>query len=151
VRNGLVAIQKAMETGRTHKTAERELGRIRALFGGPSTDEIEPGEAWAERARSDLQSLPPNQRRAWDQLLAHCAAAEPSKPTRKWLVTASQLVNALGREQFKKIVLLWFPLVALPRPVHRAPTHPQWEPDPDLLITNRNATILKGLAWCCSA
>jgi hypothetical protein len=150
VRTGLGAIQKALESGRGHKAEQRELGRIRSLLGGPSTVEIETGEAWAEQARADLQSIDPDRRRAWNTLLAHCTTAESSKPAKKWLTTADELIEGIGREEFKKTVLRWFPLVPLPRPVHREPTHAQWEPDPDLLITDRNATILKGLAWCCS-
>ncbi len=148
VRAGLTAIQRAMETGRIHKAEQRELGRIRSLLGGPSTVEIEPGEAWAEQARADLQTLGSNQGQAWSRLLAHCTTAESSKPAKKWLATASELVG--GIEEFRKFVPQWFALVALPRPVHREPRHTQWEPDPDLLISDRNATILKGLAWCCS-
>jgi hypothetical protein len=150
VRIGLAAIQKALEAGRGHKAEQRELGRIRSLLGGPSTVEIEPGEAWSDQARSDLQSIDPTLRRVWNSLLAHCITAESSKPAKKWLATAAELIEGIGREEFKKTMLQWFPLVALPRPVHREPTHAQWEPDPDLLITDRNATILKGLAWCCS-
>jgi hypothetical protein len=150
VRTGLAAIQTAMEHGRVHKAEQKELGRIRSLLGGPSTVEIEPGEAWSERARADLQSFGPKQAPAWSALLAHCTTAESSKPAKKWLTAAAELVNIIGRDEFKTTVLQWFSLVALPRPVHREPAHPQWEADPDQLITDRNATILKGLAWSCA-
>jgi hypothetical protein len=151
VRTILLDIQKNLEEApRLPKDDQKELGRLRAVLGGASTAEIEPGEAWSEKARADLQSFKPKEREGWNRLLAHCIAAESSKPTKKWLAEANKLVDALGRKVFKTTVLDWFPLVARPRPVHRAAAHPQWQADPDLLITNRNATILKGLAWCCA-
>ncbi len=150
VRAGLLDIQKKMEVGRLPKDEQQELGRIRSLLGGTGTAEIEPGEAWSEKARADLRSLAPKQRDAWNRLLAHCTTAESSKPTKKWLTQAGEFVTVLGQDAFKKTVLDWFPLVARHRPVHREAANPQWEADPDLLITDRNATILKGLAWCCA-
>jgi hypothetical protein len=150
VSSGLAEIQRALEAGRARKNEQQALGRIRSLLGGPSTVEIEPGEAWSERARADLAALPGNKRQPWNRLLAHCTSAESSKPAKKWLAAAGELMEALGRDEFRKSVVQWFPLVSQSRVIHRETMHPQWEPDPDLLITDRNATILKGLAWCCS-
>jgi hypothetical protein len=149
IRGGLLEIQKNLESVRLPPYLERMLTRIRDLL-GPGAPEIEPGEAWSNRACADLRSLAPSAREGWDRLVVHCAAADSSKPTKKWLTCAGELVATLGKDTFKKTVLEWFPLVAKPRPVHRAPRQPQWEPDPDLLITDRNATILKGLVWCCA-
>ncbi|HWI58155.1 MAG TPA: hypothetical protein VNZ22_13075, partial [Bacillota bacterium] len=146
IRSRLVRIQKQLEGYRLHKAQQRELGRIRALLGEASTEEIEPGEAWANQARQDFAALDPSSRAAWNRLVAHCLTAETSKPAKKWLTTANELVAAIGQQAFKQALLKWFPLVALPRPIHRAPRHATWTPDPDLLITERNALILKGLA-----
>jgi hypothetical protein len=150
VRAGLQEIQGKMEAGRLPKDEQRILGRIHALLGGPAVTEMEPGEAWSEQARADLHSIATTEREAWNRLLAHCVAADASKPTKKWLTQAGELLNTLGRDEFKRSVLRWFPLVERPRPIHRAATHPEWEADPDLLIADRNATILKGLVWCCT-
>jgi hypothetical protein len=143
VRAGLLEIQRRLENSQLLKDGQRDLGRLRAVLGGIGTQEIEGGEAWAEQARTDLGGLAPELRRAWNALIVHCTTAEPAKPTKKWLAQAGELVAKLGGEEFKRLVMKWFPLVARPRPVHREPKHSQSEPDPDLLITDRNATIMR--------
>lgn len=150
IRAGLSKILEKMDTRQMPNHLQRIPARIRDLLRAPGTLAIEPGEAWSDRACADLQSLAPRRRDVWNRLLAHCVAADFSKPTKKWLAEANELVTALGKAGFKKTVLEWFPLVARPRPIHRAVEQPQWQPEPDLLITDRNATILKGLVWSCA-
>src|SRR5262249_26410467 len=145
LRAGLIRLRQLMEQGPMHKAQQRELGRINALLGGAGTEEIEPGEAWANRARTDLDAMERKQQESWEKLIAHCLAADSSKPTKKWLMTANELVGAIGPSKFKALVMKWFALVALPRPEHQDVPH-EHAPDPDLLISDRNGTILKGLA-----
>ena len=58
-----------------------------------------------------------------------------------------------GREDrappLREAVLRWFPLVDRPRtrPVER---WTEWQPDPNLLIQDKNADILKALVWLCA-
>jgi hypothetical protein len=132
------------------REGQQLVGRLRALVGGVGTGEIEPGEAWANAARENLDALPAAKRSAWDAFIGHCTTAQPSKPAKKWLAKAAELIAAIGIDQFKQAVIKWFPLVALPRPEHRENPAPRYQPDPDLLITDRNAIILKGLAWSCA-
>jgi hypothetical protein len=111
---------------------------------------IEPGEAWSNAAIEDLNRMSTEERQHWCRLLQHCQQAESSKPTLKWTKKAKECVEAVGREKLKSQLLPWFELVALPRPVHREPRQPQYEPDPDQLIADVNSVILKGLVWACA-
>jgi hypothetical protein len=130
----------------TQAAGRKLLEDFASLFGKPQPPAIEPGEAWSDAALADLQGSDA----AWGSLIAHCGTADSSKPAAKWLKQAAAMVEEIGRPQFKTRVIRWFELVALPRPEHQA-LHPNAQrPDPDWLIGERNATVLRGLAWCCA-
>ncbi len=131
--------------------ADRKLlARIKPLLGEVSMPQIDTGEAWSNAAIADLKGMPADQRSRWSRLLLYCQTADSSKPSQKWLKGANTLVEAVGRDDFKRRLQHWFELVALPRPVHQEPRYPQYDPDPDQLITDANSLILKGLTWCCA-
>jgi hypothetical protein len=139
------------------KSSRRILGagrklitRIGSLIDKQATVPVEPGEAWSNAALEDLKRMRPGQLSSWCPLLLHCQKAESSKPTQKWLKAANELLEAVGRNDFKGRVQHWFELVALPRPIHQEPRSPEYDPDPDQLIADANSVILKGLAWCCA-
>ena len=119
-----------------------------ALTGDAPDLPLEPGEAWSDAALGRIRSLDEEPRSAWRQLVAHCAKATGGKPSGKWLETAGSLLDRLGREAFGEDVRAWFPLVDRPR-TRELPV-PRWGPDPNLLIDDANADVLKGLVWCTS-
>lgn len=126
------------------------LVRIKALLGEGGVPNILAGEAWSNAALADLKEMPRDRRSRWYRLLLHCQTADASKPSQKWVKTANELVEAVGRVEFKQRIQNWFEFVALPRPVHREPQNAQYDPDPDLLLADANSLILKGLTWCCA-
>jgi hypothetical protein len=151
LREPLQKLKGSMKTG-IWESAERK--RIRAaidrlLLKDPPPP-LDPGEAWSNVALEDLKAMAPAESAGWVELFLHCQKADAPRPTQKWAKTAKELVESVGREVFKNLVLRWFELVALPRPVHREPEHPNYSPDPDQLITDQNSMILKGLVWCCA-
>jgi len=133
-------------------TAEERkvLEGFAALSGKPQRPSVEKGEAWSDAALADLKQMSSDESAEWAALLAHCRAAESSKPAKKWLKEAGELVGRIGKPEFKAHVLRWFEMVAQPRSLHQE-IHPNAQrPDPDLLICEQNATVLRGLAWCCA-
>jgi hypothetical protein len=151
LREALRHLRGSMCAGSPWESAARKRARdtIGRLIARQPPPPLDAGEAWSNAALEDLKALPPAQQETWGALLHHCAGATPSKPTRKWSRAAKEMVEAVGRDEFKMRVVRWFDLVAQPRPVHRAAPS-RWQPDPDYLITDRNAGVLKGLAWCCA-
>jgi Domain of unknown function (DUF4132) len=125
------------------------LEELGTLIGKPRPKLIEPGEAWSEAAIAEMGKMAEGEQEAWRDLLAHCATASASSPAKKWLRRADELVNQIGKAQFSTRVRAWFALVALPRPIHQVARHPDTA-DPDMLIGERNAVLLKGLAWSCA-
>ena len=55
----------------------------------------------------------------------------------------------VGDGEFKKQILKWFPLVNQPRTQPVTDYEPEYQPDPNLLIIEPHADMLKGLAWSC--
>jgi hypothetical protein len=151
LKEALLRLKSAMKPGSRWESAARNRFRdtIVRLTARRQPELIEAGEAWSNAALEDLKAMTEEKREAWLSLLEHCHQATPSKPPQKWSRAAMELIEPLGDAEFKTRVARWFELVRLPRPVHCEPRS-RWQPNPDLLLTERNSTILKGLAWCCA-
>lgn len=108
-----------------------------------------PGEAWSDRALQDINAMPSEQRQLWCELLTHCQSATAGKPAAKWLKTAGTILDRVGQDGFREMIVIWLPLVDQPRTQtleHRV----QFGPDPNMKIIGPHEDILKGLAWSCS-
>jgi hypothetical protein len=146
----LTKLIKCLEEGHSTEETRRWAARLRELGGlSNSTLPLVPGEAWSDAAKSDIEAMEGEERGAWVDLLQHCTRARGAKPAQKWSGGASALLEKIGRPAFERSVLRWFPLVERPRtrPVERGS---QWQPDPNLLLQDENADILKALAWLCA-
>jgi hypothetical protein len=131
--------------------------RIAAMLEAPALKgkalprvELSPGEAWSDNAIAYLKKLPEDKCAPWMHLLNFCQQASGGTPSGAWLTKARTSVKAIGFEQFKKTVLTWFPLVNSPRTQPLEHRSPQYTPDPNQLILEPHANLLKGLVWCCS-
>jgi hypothetical protein len=127
--------------------ARRALQRLDALVSGKANLQLVPGEAWTDAAIVELGKIGPAEREVWIRLLDHCQQATSGSPTAKWLKESESLVSSLGEGKLRERLLAWLPLVDRPRPGERLPV-PQYGPDPNLLPTDANVDILKGLVWC---
>ena len=107
------------------------------------------GEAFSDRAIQDLEALPPARQQTWTQLLIKCQESSSGKPSGTWLKSTQPLLDAIGLATFHQYLLQWFPLVERPRTQPIA-SWSQWQPDPNQMINERNADILKGLVWLCA-
>jgi hypothetical protein len=140
--------QRARETS-------RYAAKIEALVGsGDSMDTITmpitPGEAWSDQALSDLNAMSAEQRWLWGKLLNHARSANGGKPAAAWLKRATDLQNSIGNTAFKTQVLNWFLLVDKPRTQVIERWH-NWSPNPNLMIMDQHADLIKGLVWGCMA
>ncbi len=130
------ALRKAWQALRQHCNDNVRIdefrARITALVDGPDA-RIESGEAWADAAIADIAALDADAKAAWAALLDHVARAKAGKPTPKWSATATTLRGAAPG--FRECVLRWFSLVPA---------------DESRQMLDRNANVLKGLAWCCA-
>jgi hypothetical protein len=106
------------------------------------------GEAWSDQALSDLQEMSAGKRAAWLALLLHCQTGSGSVPTARWTKQAGLLLAGVAPD-FGSTVSCWFALVDKPRTQRIEDWNPHL-PDPNNLIVEKHADILKGLAWCCA-
>jgi hypothetical protein len=123
--------------------------RLEALHISPASLPIQAGEAWSDKALADLGAMSAKKRAAWTALLAHCLAATGGQPSKSWLHEAEKGIDALGYPEFRQRLLSWFPLVDKPR-TQVVARWADWKPNPNLMIIEPHADILKGLAWCCT-
>lgn len=115
----LAALRRAFpEVKPDDGNAGDELVKVRELLA--LLPELNPGEAWADRALADLETLPPETRTLWRALLEHCATAKASKPTQRWTKQAAILLQKLDDKTLADWLPSWLGLVGKPRtfPLH---------------------------------
>jgi hypothetical protein len=127
----------------------QNINKLYEIAGLGSRNPLFSGEAWSDFVINQINNLNENEKPNWIALLNHCAAATGSVPSAKWLKTADAIVERIDRDNFKQSILQWFPLVDKPR-TQRIERWSEWSPDPNLLLNDRNADILKGLVWFCA-
>lgn len=134
----------------SYQTAETRkwIVKLKELSGEESfRNPLVSGETWSDAAIADV--LAENKgKNVWLELLTLAQTAAGSAPKAKWLKTAKELHEKIGVESFKSHILKWFPLVDKPRTIEIL-TWSEWSPNPNLLINDVNADILKGLVWLC--
>jgi hypothetical protein len=150
LRERVARLIECLEEGHSTEETRRWAARLRELGGhSNATLPLVPGEAWSDAALGDIEAMADEERTAWVALLQHCTRARGAKPAQKWSKDAEAVLGKIGRPAFEGAVVRWFPLVERPRtrPMERVS---QWQPDPNLLLQDENADLLKALAWLCA-
>lgn len=124
----------------------QQIHQLSELAGRLARNPLVSGEAWSDDALSRVNGFDESTRANWIELLNVCVAAKGSVPTGKWRKASDAALENVGWDNFKTAVLSWFPLVDKPR-TNRIWTWSEWSPDPNLLINDHNADVLKGLVW----
>ncbi|MEM8874188.1 MAG: DUF4132 domain-containing protein [Planctomycetota bacterium] len=101
---------------------------------------IDPRDAWAELALSEISKMPNDRQRVWHALLVHAASGNGDKPTKAWTKHAKPLLDAVGVDEFTKRATTWLPALALSR-----------EGGKPIVIQVKNGEALRGLAWFAAA
>jgi hypothetical protein len=141
-------IADALRRSREDRDVRKCVDRLEKLLGAAPEIPIQSGEAWADAALADLRATQPSQSGKWAELITKCRDASGGKPSKKWQADASALLVGVTTGEFKKQITRWFPLVDKPR-TEVIETWSEWVPNPNLLIIDSHADILKGLVWCC--
>jgi hypothetical protein len=127
----------------------QKVVRLRDLAGAEEIrNPLVKGEAWSDAALADIEAMSGDRKTAWTEIIYLCQTSTGASPNAKWLKNTERVVKKIGFEEFKSRVLKWFPLVEKPRTA-RIATGSQWQPDPNLMLNDANADILKGLVWLC--
>ncbi|HUY99496.1 MAG TPA: DUF4132 domain-containing protein, partial [Thermomicrobiaceae bacterium] len=150
--NALARLRSRLAEAEAHADGRDLLELIDQVLGEDTAarDLIDPRDDWGHHAAAALSAMEPASRRAWLEFLRHAAACAGSKPSKKWLVQASGQIVALGNDPFRELVTAWFGFLNEPsrNTTYRRPDGFDF---PSSVIADRNADLLKGLAWCCAA
>lgn len=111
-------------------------------FRDPQPVPLEPGEPWADLALEQIRVLPQTRVQCWRSLLQHAATADGSKPSGRWSKKATELVDAIGRDEVARCLADWLNLVERPR----SPDDTIIPGSPHYYLPH-HAEILKGLCW----
>ncbi len=106
------------------------------------------GEAWSDEAITDFGLMNDEQKAAWCEIINLCQTSNGSAPSGKWSKTVNDLIEKIGFDEFKSHILKWFPFVDKPR-TQKIASWSEWSPNPNLMLNESNADILKGLVWIC--
>jgi len=155
VAQALAGLRAAGARHASHADGRKALALIDEILADSPTDAplVEPDD-WGAAARGALAALAPAERRAWQRLLAHAQTATASKPSGAWQAAARERIAALGEDRFKAQAMAWLALL-------QAPLSTEYRRGagigalaglnriPRAVPTERNATLLRGLVWCC--
>lgn len=127
-----------------------EINRLSRLINDGACLCLVPGEAWSDAVNDMLSRAAVDERQSWLSLFRHMLAATTSKPTSKWIATASRLVEALGGETVAHALAGWLALVDKPPQLPRISF--QTVDTRDLLsaralMNEQNIVCLRGLLW----
>ncbi|NOQ15377.1 MAG: DUF4132 domain-containing protein [Methyloprofundus sp.] len=103
---------------------------------------------------SDLATLPQQQQDLWNALFHHLSTATTGKPAKKFLISANQLVDAIGTTQFKAMSNQWFTAAAHIAVAVEIHTHSYFGKEHSYetyeYIEAYSFNLLKGLLWTMS-
>ena len=109
-------------------------------------------DEWAEQARPALESLEPELKDRWLELLSYCASASGSAPSKTWLSKAKPLIENLSEARFRQLAtsyLSFFNKTSGKAPERRPDNWMNFQ-SRGALLDDRNTDLLKGLAWLSS-
>jgi hypothetical protein len=147
LRDKLIAVHgQCRDLGGYHQMAGQLGTQLEAILGHGAWEVLAPCEVWSATVTRELEALPASERDRFMELLRHCAGASASRPSDKWLKTGRAKLDAIGRDNFRRALLRWFPLVDRGRP--HPLVGPNWDNvDDQQRMHEANATLLRGLVW----
>ncbi|HVE56366.1 MAG TPA: DUF4132 domain-containing protein [Pyrinomonadaceae bacterium] len=131
-----------------NEQTRKQIVKLKEIIGEVLKNPLIEGEAWSDLAISDVDLSNTNSKTTWIEILTLCQNSSGSAPNAKWKKSVEHFLEKIGFDEFKSYVLRWFPLVDKPRTAQVA-SWSEWQPNPNLMLNDANADILKGLVWGC--
>lgn len=129
------------------KEERRVADRIGKILGKHESKPLRRTDAWAIAVLDELETAPPQERRALEQVLEHAKTALSSQPSQKWNRGVSDIIHVIGKDRFTEHLLRWFDKVGVAGKKSR---WRGWLAQDDTLLDDRNTDILRGLVWACA-
>lgn len=98
-------------------------------------DPLDPARCWSECVRRDFREMTGEDRTRWRALLKHLRGNAPVRMPRGWARDAEPLLAAVGHDDFRNRVAVWFAPFRSGKP---------------LPLSVPGSHVLKGLLWYCA-
>ena len=145
----------------TEKEKAKLLEKIDTLLFVPGTDEnvVKPthfpaADDFGKFANERINTVSPEERNYWFQLMAHSQKGSGGKPSNKFLDEAKGLMKELGTEKFKKMVNEWMEFIIQSKEKEQDHTHEfqgrTYNYSTIEFIAPANMDMIKGFLWMCS-
>lgn len=136
------------ESGFKSAKDRRRLQSLGEIVGLRDAWSLDPSDAFAEQALSELNPTTGTERSAWLALISHCQTASNS-PSKKWHAGADQQIEAIGVESFTDRFDRWIRLIGEPGSVERQIYYSDDYTNRTLLL-DENVDIVCGMIWAAS-
>ena len=143
----LAQFRKAMMPGPGQGSAPEEVQRLTRLIGDDVVIYLASGEVWTDAVNDDLAAAEPARRVHWVKLLDHALTATAAKPSGKWLKEARQLVDAIGGDDVREMLLRWLPLFGRGTTIGKLPHLPNHSFGTEDVPNDEDAACMRGLLW----
>ena len=100
-------------------------------------------DAFATIANAEISGFSVAQNNAWSPLLTFAKRASGAKPSAKFLAEASKLVDAVGVEEYKRLVSGWFKSIIQSKDY--IPDNPNFVGQ--FVLCEQNVDMVKGIVW----
>lgn len=146
----LQEFQNIVAHSATYASERKIVDLIDEMLGtAPVPELIDPSDDWGRYASEAFATLPDAIREPWAALIEHAGTISGARPSQRWRTKAAEIVSRMGEDTFTRLARTWF--VLLDRPsrgdLYRARDGYDY---PTAVIADRNADMLKGLAWACT-
>lgn len=145
-RVSLTTIRNNIQGGHCDGRALRALAVIAEILGVDDTELIDAQDDWGQEASERLSELPSEQQSFWREVLTRTAAIKGTRPTNAWRKEIAELVASVEPDVFTGQLRGWFELLGRPTRGENY-RRPDGFDYPTSYLADRNADMLKGLAW----
>jgi hypothetical protein len=151
----LTNLSQSLESWPNYADNRKVQSRITALLEDSageksSTCRFTTGEPWTNALQESLARLDAEKGQSWNALLAHCATANASKPSHKWLKQAETLIGWIGEDRVGAVIRAALAEIGKPGPTpKKSMMGYDFELDPTM-IHDTHSDLLRGLIWATS-
>ncbi|QDV73848.1 DUF4132 domain-containing protein [Botrimarina mediterranea] len=121
--------------------------RVTDLVGDGAAFCLAPGEAWSDAVNQDFSRWSLREQKRWVSFFSHLLTATASKPSSKWLKSASEAVALVGETRLLEHLSRWLPEVARGRTVSQFGYYAGDARGAADTMQDENALALRGLLW----
>ncbi len=147
--DALATLHDNLRRGHLDSEAVRAVELLDTLLGHAAEEAWDARDDFGGALQQWLDAQPAASRSDWTEALARIGALPGARPTKTWLADIAALTEALGRDVFVANAIDWLALLHGPGR-NSEYKRPDGYDYPSSYIADRNADLLKGLAWACS-